>query len=80
MNSDYLAIGDAVEDSPVGPGTITDISEAGYPRVNHVAVGCLRRTDGVVFDPFGHYRKKGSFNPVASGKPDSPVAGGAHGA
>lgn len=79
MRPDYFAIGDAVEDSPVGPGTITDISEAGYPRVSHVAVGCLRRTDGVVFDPFGHYRKQVSFNLVASGKPASPVEGGTHG-
>lgn len=79
MNPNFLAIGDDVEDSPVGPGTVTDITEAGYPRVNHVAVGCLRRSDGVEFDPFGHYRKKASFNPVASGTPKCPVAGGTHG-
>jgi len=57
MNPNYLAIGDTVEDSPAGPGTITGITDAGYPQVNHVAVARLRRTDGVVFDPYESYKK-----------------------
>lgn len=50
--------GDTIADSPVGPGVITDFSERGYPRVNRVAVAYLRRTDGLVFDPHGHYAKE----------------------
>lgn len=58
MNPDYLQIGDTVADSPVGPGVITGITDAGYPQVNHVAVGRLKRTDGVVFDPRNTYPKE----------------------
>ena len=53
MAGEYLEIGDAVKDSPTGPGTITDITDAGYPRVNHIAVAWLERDDGAVFDPRG---------------------------
>lgn len=53
MNPDYLQIGDTVEDSPVGAGEITGITQAGYPQVNYVAVGWLKRTDGVLWDPRG---------------------------
>ena len=59
MDENYLRPGDTVADSPVGSGEITDITEAGYPRVNHVAVAWLRRTDGAVFDPHGTLAKKG---------------------
>ena len=62
MYKDYIQVGDTVAESPVGPGTVTDITDAGYPRVNHVAVACLKRTDGVVFDPYGHYAKKEATN------------------
>lgn len=58
MNPDCIEIGDTVAESPVGPGVVTDISDAGYPRVNGIAVACLKRTDGVVFDPRGHYSKE----------------------
>ena len=58
MLADYLQVGDTVADSPVGPGVITGITEAGYPQVNHVAVARLKRTDGVVFDPYGSYKKE----------------------
>lgn len=51
MSPDYLQVGDTVSSSPVGPGSITDITERGYPRVNDVAVAWLVRTDGVVFNP-----------------------------
>ena len=53
MAGEYLEIGDVVKDSPNGPGTITDITDAGYPRVNHIAVAWLERDDGAVFDPRG---------------------------
>jgi len=58
MNCEYLAIGDTVSDSPVGPGTITGITDAGFSQVNHVAVARLTRTDGIVFDPHGTYEKE----------------------
>jgi len=52
MNQNFLQIGDTVADSPDGPGKITGITDAGYPQVNHIAVVWLRRTDGVVYNPF----------------------------
>jgi hypothetical protein len=58
MQPDCLQVGDTVEDSPVGSGIITGITEAGYPQVNYVAVARLRRTDGAVFDPYGSYAKE----------------------
>jgi hypothetical protein len=60
MQPDCLQVGDTVEDSPIGSGVITGITEAGYPQVNHVAVARLRRTDGAVFDPYGSYAKEKS--------------------
>jgi len=60
MNKQYIAIGDTVAESPVGPGTVTGVTQAGYPQVNHVAVVCLKRTDGVIFDPYGKYKKEPS--------------------
>lgn len=51
MHPDYITPGDEVAESPMGPGVITDITDAGYPRVNYVAVAWLVRTDGAVFDP-----------------------------
>lgn len=62
MSKDYIQVGDTVSESPVGPGTVTDITDAGYPRVNRVAVVYLKRTDGAVFDPHGHYAKKEATN------------------
>ena len=47
MSPTHLSIGDTIEDSANGPGVITDFTERGYPRVNHVAVCWLKRTDGV---------------------------------
>lgn len=76
MNPNHLEIGNTVEDSPVGPGTITGITDAGYPQVNRVAVGCLRRTDGVVFDPSGAYKKKPNHNPPSSTSPSAVSGGG----
>lgn len=53
MNPDYITIGDPVKASPVGPGKVTDITDAGYPRVNDVAVAWMIREDGAVFNPRG---------------------------
>ena len=58
MHPNEIRIGDMIAESPVGPGVITGITEAGYPQVNHVAVVCLKRTDGVVFDPYGKYKNE----------------------
>lgn len=54
---DYLSIGDDVAESPVGPGKITGVTDAGYPQVNHVAVARLTRVDGAVFDPYHTYER-----------------------
>lgn len=51
MAGNYIEVGDKVKDSPQGTGAITDITDAGYPRVNGVAVAWLEREDGAVFDP-----------------------------
>lgn len=53
MARDHIAIGDAVSDSAVGAGTITGITDACFPQVNHVAVAWLECADGTVFDPHG---------------------------
>ena len=58
MHQDYLQVGDLVKDSPVGPGVITGMTEAGYPQVNHVAVAVLIREDGAVFNPHGFDMEK----------------------
>lgn len=51
MAGAYLEEGDEVVDSPMGSGIVTDITQAGYPRVNNVAVAWLERADGAIFDP-----------------------------
>jgi hypothetical protein len=53
MASAYLEVGDLVKDSPNGTGTVTEITDAGYPKVNDIAVAWLERADGNVFDPRG---------------------------
>lgn len=55
MSPDAIAVGDEVSASPVGAGTVTGITERGYPKVNHVAVAWLVRPDGVWFDP--HHKR-----------------------
>lgn len=56
-----LKIGDGVYSSPVGPGTITGVTDAGYPQVNYIAVARLiHKTDKgelVKFDPHGSYER-----------------------
>ena len=49
----YFEVGDVVKDSPIGSGTITGITDAGYPQVNHIAVAWFERADAAVFDPRG---------------------------
>lgn len=61
MHPDCILPGDAVKASPVGAGTVTGITDAGYPQVNHIAVGWLERTDGAVFDP--HWKHGGTRGP-----------------
>lgn len=53
MTRRYLSINEAVADSPVGPGSITDFTDVGYPRVNGIAVSWLDCQDGTIFDPHG---------------------------
>jgi hypothetical protein len=45
-----LQVGMKVIDSPVGPGEITDVTGAGFPEVNDVAVAWAFLEEGV-FDP-----------------------------
>lgn len=47
--SEYIEIGDVVKDSPVGAGVVTSITDAGYPRVNDIAVAWCAFEDGSVF-------------------------------
>lgn len=46
-----IEVGDKVKFSPRGPGVVTDITDAGYPQVDHVAVAWVEMEDGGVFDP-----------------------------
>ena len=64
-----LKIDEPVRASPVGSGTITGITQAGYPQVNHIAVAWCIRIDGLTFDPHGHTRKLG-FNEENYVKPN----------
>jgi len=58
-----MEVGDKVVDSPVGCGQITDFTERGFPRVNHVAVAWLQLEDGRVFDPWGARQQSLDQNP-----------------
>lgn len=48
---DSIEVGDKVKFSPLGAGTVTDISDAGYPRVDGVAVAWVEMEGGGVYDP-----------------------------
>jgi len=63
-----LKIDEPVRASPVGSGTITGITQAGYPQVNHIAVAWCIRSDGLAFDPYGHTRKPGFSEDQYQGK------------
>jgi hypothetical protein len=47
----YIEVGDPVKDSPMGAGVVTEITGAGFPKVNHVAVAWLRTEHDELFDP-----------------------------
>ena len=61
MSKDTLVVGDSVFNSPAGTGTVTGITQAGYPQVNDIAVGRMvhKTEDGqfLVFDPNNTYSK-----------------------
>ena len=67
---EYLTVGDSVFNSPVGPGIITGITDAGYPQVDNIAVGRLvhRTKDGefIAVDARGSYAA-GRYNMAAVG-------------
>lgn len=46
-----IYVGEKVKYSPVGAGVFTDITDAGYPRVNHVAVAWMVMDDGEIYNP-----------------------------
>ena len=50
-----IEIGDLVAESPIGPGIVTSITDAGFPCVNEIAVARLTMADGGIFDPHGTY-------------------------
>lgn len=52
MDPKFVGVGDSVAESPVGEGTVTGISAAGYPEVDGVPVAILVRSDGAVWNPF----------------------------
>lgn len=58
---DYFEVGDTIAASPVGPGTLTGITQAGYPQVNHVAVTWIERTDGACW---GNRPQEAQANPT----------------
>lgn len=45
--------GDTITDSPRGPGSFTGMSDAGYPRVDHITVTWVIREDGAFLDKLG---------------------------
>ncbi len=67
MNPNELAIGDTISESPVGAGVITTITEAGFPRVDEVAVAWVRRVDGATFDPYSKVGGSKDGNPAWAG-------------
>lgn len=44
-----INVGEKVAWSPVGPGVFTSITDAGYPKVNDIAVTCLISESGLVY-------------------------------
>lgn len=57
-----------IKDSPKGAGEITDISMAGYPEVDGVAVAWVEFEDGEVFDP-------GNVRPITLAKREKRAHG-----
>jgi hypothetical protein len=63
MHADRFEVGDPIAKSPVGAGTFTEITDAGWPRVNGIAVVWMEREDGARYDPLG--RAGGTRGPSA---------------
>jgi hypothetical protein len=59
-----LKVGDIIDDSPVGSGSITGFTERGYPQVNHIAVGWLFTENGLLFNPHDHSDINDKYSPV----------------
>lgn len=51
--------GDVVAQSHLGPGVITEITRAGFPKVNDVAVSWVILDNGYIFDPKGVKPREG---------------------
>ncbi len=64
MCTNMLNVGDIIDDSPVGGGTITGFTERGYPQVNHVAVGWLLTENGLLFNPHNYSDINDRYDPV----------------
>jgi hypothetical protein len=48
----YADVNRKIKDSPMGPGEVTTITEAGFPEVNGVAVAWVEFDNGEIFDPY----------------------------
>ena len=46
-----IYVGEKVKNSPMGAGIFTDVTDAGYPRVDHVAVTWMVMDDGEIYNP-----------------------------
>lgn len=58
-----FAVGIKIQDSPVGPGVFTDISERGYPRVDQITVTNFLTEEGAEYgDYFAWIKKKAEKN------------------
>ena len=62
-------IGTKILFSPVGEGTLTDYTERGYPRVNHVAVTWLIDENYQVIDPI-FFLQKGRYHLIVCSDPE----------
>ena len=70
MPQDEIMVGDKVTESPVGAGSITSVTDRGFPRVNEVAVSWLVTEAGLVFDP---YKQRPSDTPEGGVNPTPPT-------
>lgn len=63
MDEELLNIGDFASESPVGPGAVTGFNKNGYPEVNGLAVGWLKRADGMMYGAQGRLRVPSEYAP-----------------
>lgn len=71
QNSEGIAIGSKIAMSPIkmsGTGILTDITAAGYPRVDHVAVTCMISEDGLFYGDVRQYIEKYLLSPILDKK------------